>query len=199
QNCFPFVCDLATANDLPVFFKSQISNHQSRIITFFGMIPNFEPREILPKLASLIRPKDLLLFGANLAPGKNYTSGMKEILPQYDNPQTRDWLLAFLLDLGIEKSDGRLKFEIATGDFGLKRFAANFHFKRAWQIEIENESFNFKSGGKIRLFFFLSLNAGTRCKNSCPAQIKSLRTMDCKIRRGRRFHLSQKKIRIIRG
>jgi uncharacterized SAM-dependent methyltransferase len=153
KNCFPFVCDLASANDLPAVFESPITNHQSRLITFFGMIPNFEPREILPKLASLIRPKDLLLFGANLAPGKNYTSGMKEILPQYDNPQTRDWLLAFLLDLGIEKSDGRLKFEIATGDFGLKRFAANFHFKRAWQIEIENESFNFKSGGKIRLFF----------------------------------------------
>jgi hypothetical protein len=117
------------------------------------MIPNFEPQEILPKLASLIRSKGFLLFSANLAPGKNYDAGMKKILPQYDNLPTRDWLMTFLLDLGIEKSDGKLKFEIATGNFGLKRFVANFRFKRARQISIQDETFNFKSGEKIRLLF----------------------------------------------
>ena len=66
------------------------------------MIPNFEPQVILPKLASLVRPADFLLFSANLAPGKNYAAGMKKILPQYDNAPTRDWLMTFLLDLGVE-------------------------------------------------------------------------------------------------
>ena len=127
KNCFPFVCDLATADDLPPIFDSRlvITIH---LVTFFGMIPNFEPQEILPKLASLIRPKDFLLFSANLAPGKNYAAGMKKILPQYDNAPTRDWLMTFLLDLGVEKSDGELRFEIAAGNFALKRFVANFHF-----------------------------------------------------------------------
>jgi uncharacterized SAM-dependent methyltransferase len=148
-NCFPAVCDLATTNDLQQFL---ITRHSS-LITFFGMIPNFEPQEILPKLASLIRPKDFLLFSANLAPGKNYGDGMEKILPQYDNTPTRDWLMTLLLDLGIERSDGGVKFEITTGSFGLKRFAANFHFKRARLIKIENEIFNFKSGERIRLFF----------------------------------------------
>ena len=90
KNCFPFVCDLATADDLPsvsamldAFGRRHAS--QRRLVTFFGMIPNFEPEEILPRLASLIRPKDLLLFSANLAPGNNYSAGMKKILPQYDN------------------------------------------------------------------------------------------------------------------
>ncbi len=82
KNCFPFVCDLATADDLQEFTRRL--RHPS-LVTFFGMIPNFEPQEILPKLASLIRPKDFLLFSANLAPGKNYAAGMKKILPQYDN------------------------------------------------------------------------------------------------------------------
>ena len=40
------------------------------------MIPNFEPQIILPKLATLVRPKDFLLFSANLAPGKNYAAGV---------------------------------------------------------------------------------------------------------------------------
>jgi L-histidine N-alpha-methyltransferase len=82
KNCFPFVCDLATADDLQ---KSLVTRYPS-LVTFFGMIPNFEPQDILPKLASLIRPKDFLLFSANLAPGKNYAAGVKKVLPQYDNP-----------------------------------------------------------------------------------------------------------------
>ena len=148
-NCFPFVCDLATANDLQ---KSLVTRHSS-LVTFFGMIPNFEPQEILPKLASLIRPKDFLLFSANLAPGDNYAAGMKRILPQYDNPLTRDWLTAFLLDLGIEKSDGEMRFEIAAGGLNLKRAVASFQFKRLRQIKMDAAVFNFKSGETIRLFY----------------------------------------------
>lgn len=153
KNCFPFVCDLAAMKASREIFDSRFTFHVSRIVTFFGMIPNFEPREILPKLASLVRPNDFLLFSANLTPGRNYTAGMKQVLPQYDNPPTRDWLMTFLLDLGIEKSDGELKFEINSGDFGLKRFVANFRFKRARQIKIEDAIFKFKPGEKIRLFF----------------------------------------------
>jgi L-histidine Nalpha-methyltransferase len=152
-NCFPFVCDLVTADDLPAVFDSRFTVHDSRLVTFFGMIPNFEPQDILPKLASLVRPKDFLLFSANLAPGKNYLRGLKKILPQYDNPQTREWLMTFLLDLGVGKRDGKLKLEIASGDFGLKRFVANYYFKHARQIKIENEGFIFKPGEKIQLFF----------------------------------------------
>jgi L-histidine Nalpha-methyltransferase len=149
QNCFPFVCDLATADNLQKFL---VIRHPS-VITFFGMIPNFEPSEILPKLAALIRPKDFLLFSANLAPGGNYAAGVKKILPQYDNPPTRAWLMTFLLELGVGKNDGRLKFTIEAGSFGLKRITARFHFTRACQVEIESERFEFHRGESIRLFF----------------------------------------------
>ncbi len=136
KNCFPSVCDLATADELNKFL---VTRHPS-LVTFFGMIPNFEPQLILPKLASLVRPKDFLLFSANLAPGKNYAAGVKKILPQYDNAPTRDWLMTFLLDLGVEQRDGRLQFAIETGDHGLKRIVARFHFARARRIEIEDQS-----------------------------------------------------------
>jgi len=139
KNCFPFVCDLATANDLPAVFGGQSPPNAARLVTFFGMIPNFEPQEILPRLAALVRPKDFLLFSANLAPRKNYADGMGKILPQYDNTPTRDWLMAFLLDIGVDKNDGKLKFTIEAGDFGLKRIIARFHFTRARRIEIESE------------------------------------------------------------
>jgi len=163
ENCFPFVCDLATADDLEKVVGSArcadqtpqhgIPTKTARLITFFGMIPNFEPQDILPKLASLIRPRDFLLFSANLAPGNNYAEGVKKILPQYDNALTRGWLMTFLLDLGVEQRDGELRFGIEAGRFGLKRVVARFHFRRPCRIEIEDEKFAFRRGENIQLFF----------------------------------------------
>ena len=153
KKCFPFVCDLATAKDLPAAINSRITHHASRIITFFGMIPNFEPRQILPKLTSLLRLNDFLLFSANLAPGNDYAAGMKKILPQYDNPLTRDWLSAFLFDLGVEARDGELRFTIETGGLGLRRVVARFHFHRAQRIKVGGREFSFARGEAIRLFF----------------------------------------------
>jgi L-histidine Nalpha-methyltransferase len=153
NRCFPFVCDLATADDLAVSLDSCITHHASRITTFFGMIPNFEPQRILPKLAALVRPKDYLLFSANLAPGTDYAAGLKTILPQYDNPLTRDWLMTFLLDLGVERGDGELRFSVETGAFRLRRVMARFHFRRTRRVDVGAETFTFRRGEAIQLFF----------------------------------------------
>jgi L-histidine Nalpha-methyltransferase len=163
KNCFPFVCDLATSDlregrrvgDLDIFGTAtrRPSQNAARLITFFGMIPNFEPDEILPKLAALVRKNDFLLFSANLAPGKDYVSGVKKILPQYDNELTHDWLLTFLLDLGIERDDGNLRFSIEEGALKLKRVIAIFHFSRAREISVHGEKFKFHRSDSIQVFF----------------------------------------------
>lgn len=153
KNCFPFVCDLATADDLPGVFSQSPTPKALRLVTFFGMIPNFEPRQILPKLTELLRPKDYLLFSANLAPGDNYAVGMEKILPQYDNPLTRDWLTGFLFDLGVEPRDGHVRFTVEIGGLGLRRVVARFHFRRARQIKVSGQDFSFARGETIRLFF----------------------------------------------
>jgi uncharacterized SAM-dependent methyltransferase len=153
QNCFPFVCDLASADSLAAIFARQSPRNAVRITTFFGMIPNFEPQKILPKLAALVRPWDFLLFSANLTPGGNYSTGVKKVLPQYDNPQTREWLMTFLLDLGVGNNDGIMKFKIESGGFGLKRIVTRFHFTRTSSIEIESKRFEFRAGDWIQLFF----------------------------------------------
>src|SRR5205814_1549652 len=75
EQCFPAVCDLAAMDDLRSFLTTPRPSprraiaQRRRLVTFFGMIPNFEPGDILPKLASLLAPSDVLLFSANLAPG----------------------------------------------------------------------------------------------------------------------------------
>jgi uncharacterized SAM-dependent methyltransferase len=162
EQCFPLVCDLANVNDLPAIFGTRTTHlsseavakedHAPRLPTFFGMIPNFEPEMILPKLVSLLEAQDQLLFSANLAPGRDYEAGVKKILPQYDNALTRDWLLAFLFDLGVEPRDGELRFDIEDRQ-GLKRIVARFHFAHSSAIMLDEERFEFKAGESIRLFF----------------------------------------------
>jgi uncharacterized SAM-dependent methyltransferase len=152
DHCFPVVCDLAGADDLPAIFAEHNTEHATRLITFFGMIPNFEPEMILPKLASLTGAQEGLLFSANLAPGRDYEAGVKSILPQYDNALTRDWLLAFLFDLGVDLRDGELRFNIEDVN-GLKRIVARFHFAHPRVITVEDERFEFRAGESIRLFF----------------------------------------------
>jgi uncharacterized SAM-dependent methyltransferase len=119
------------------------------------MIPNFEPQLILPKLAGLTRSGDYLLFSANLAPGSDYAAGVQRILPLYDNALTRDWLMSFLLELGVERDSGDLRFvvEEPPENGGLKRIAAYFDFARQCEVSVDTERFRFDAGESIRLFF----------------------------------------------
>jgi L-histidine N-alpha-methyltransferase len=150
---FPLVCDLATAGILARVLAGSCPPQSSRLFSFFGMIPNFEPEQILPPLARLIRRQDLLLFSANLAPGTDYAAAVARILPQYDNAPTREWLLTFLLDLGVERNDGELLMQVEPGAKALRRVVARFKFKRSRAIQVEGEKFSFRRGESVRLFF----------------------------------------------
>jgi L-histidine Nalpha-methyltransferase len=155
EDCSPLVCDLASADDLPKVLDALPVPDAARLVTFFGMIPNFEPEVILPRLAGLLRPADHLLFSANLTPGPDYAAGVQRILPLYDNALTRDWLMTFLLDLGVEANDGELRFAIEDdpAGSGLKRVTACFRFQRAREFRVDAQRFEFPAGESIRLFF----------------------------------------------
>ena len=155
ERCFPLVCDLASADDLPAVLGAVSRSAAARLITFFGMMPNFDPQAALPRLAGLLRPEDYLLLSANLAPGADYAAGVQGILPLYDNALTHDWLLTFLRDLGVAAADGELRFVIEDdpGRSGLKRVAAYFRFVRPTEIQVDAQKFAFAVGESIRLFF----------------------------------------------
>ena len=155
ENCFPVVCDLAQATDLDATFDIKHCEDAPRLITFFGMLPNFEQETILPRLISFLGPRDMLLLSANLAPGPDYEAGVRKILPLYDNSLTRDWLTTFLFDLGVEGTDGELGFSIEedSDGSGLKRVVARFVFNRERTVQIESDQFEFRRGESVRLFF----------------------------------------------
>jgi uncharacterized SAM-dependent methyltransferase len=151
--CHPLVCDLDSATVTNEIFAVQSGSPPVRLLTFFGMIPNFEPDAILPRLSNLVRPSDYLLFSANLAPGSDYAAGVRQVMPGYDNPSTRDWLLTFWHDLGVEPGDGELQFAIEDSAAKVKRIVADFFFTKRRTLLVYGERFEFEEGGKVRLFF----------------------------------------------
>jgi len=84
----------------------------SRLFTLFGVLPNLQPLPLLRRLTRQMKRGDLLLFSANLAPGRSGFAGAERILPQYDNPPTRRWLEAAVRRCRPKLPPGRLEFGV---------------------------------------------------------------------------------------
>ena len=152
ENLHGLVCDLATTTELAGALDS-FNASDRRLITLFGIIPNFEPAPLLSRVAALLRPGGLLLMSANLAPGPDYAAGVERVFSQYDNEPTRDWLLTLLLDLGFERDDGALRFTIQSDERQLRRITAEFELRQARDVRVFGESISFVNGERIRVFF----------------------------------------------
>jgi L-histidine N-alpha-methyltransferase len=148
----PLVLDLPASNDLPEFLNGFVPSAAKRIIAFFGMLPNFEPAEALEPLSAALLKDDILLLSANLAPGTDYASGVKKILPLYENDLTRRWLATALLDAGLDISPSDIEFSIeSVGEF--LRVEANYRFRKRQSIRLDREEFSYESGEMFRMFF----------------------------------------------
>lgn len=145
------VADLREAADLGGVWD-RWTGRVPRIFTFFGMLPNFMPGEVMPSIASWLRPGDVLLFSANLAPGADYQEGCEKILPLYDNAATRTWLSAVLEDLGIPASSFELNCRIASGG-KWKRVEVWAEFLRDAEVRMDGKTYEFTEGKRMRLFF----------------------------------------------
>lgn len=150
----PIVCDLLHAGDL-MYHIDQEQRPGTRILTFFGMIPNFYPGQILPILSNFIKHQDLLLFSANLAPGNDYSKGIQTILPQYNNDLTKDWLITVLTDVGVNPDDGIIKFEIEPDQEypDVHRITAYFELKRDVSFKLDRNLIQWQVGERVCLFF----------------------------------------------
>jgi hypothetical protein len=85
----------------------------------------------------------------------DYAAGVARVLPLYDNLPTRDWLWTVLLDLGLERNDGEMKFTVASCplEAGLLRIEAGITFARACRVEYAGRRYEFAPGDAFRLFY----------------------------------------------
>jgi L-histidine N-alpha-methyltransferase len=146
------VCDLA-GTPSKEFFGTVAGTAGVSIYSFLGMIPNFEPDEILPYLKGLLGQDDLLVFSANLSPGKDYREGTEKILPLYNNRETREWLQTILFDFGCDETTGKLTIQIEETASKLLRVAATYQFHKAFTFSLDDQKYAFDEGEAFGLFF----------------------------------------------
>lgn len=122
----PIEADLEAQPALLPWLAEQDGGDLPRLVTCFGMIPNFDPETFPRYLAGLVRPQDGLLFSANLSPGGLAADGPR-ILRQYDNPEARAWYRGALEALGIVSSD----FTLAVASHPLATDGSR------WQVTVD--------------------------------------------------------------
>lgn len=150
----PVATDLSEASRCMIDFQSIDEN---RIVLFFGILPSIERRKAFQILKSIYQPTDFLLMSANLAPGGDYLEGVKQVLPQYDNAETKDWLLSFWETLKVSKVAGNIDFEIGNEmrdeqfHSDLMRIQAIYRFVQSVSIEGPHGEHRFDQGDKLRL------------------------------------------------
>lgn len=155
SDCVPCVLDLAGTADWRRALAVGLQPGVRRLVTFFGMLPNFLPGQVLPQLAGLLDAGDALLVSANLAPGADYAAGVQQVLPLYDNDLTAEWLFAVLADRGLARADGQMAFRVVPCPqrSGLLRIEGNFTFTRACSLWHAGQEHRFLAGEQFGLFY----------------------------------------------
>ncbi len=156
--CTPVVCNLDDTADLAVWLKSsyrKFSSDTQRIFLFLGILPNMETDRAHRCLRHLLQPEDFLVVSVNLAPGPDHDKSMRKILLQYDNPETRDWLLVLLDELDIPREAGKLHFEIpgSPNQGEPLQIRVIFRFNQSVRIMLDDTIYHFRKNENLGLFF----------------------------------------------
>lgn len=79
--------------------------HPRVVWSCLGILPNVDADHLLPLLARLAGPRDVVLLSTNLSPAP-HPDAVPRIVPQYDNDEARAWYQGALAALGA--ADARL-------------------------------------------------------------------------------------------
>lgn len=156
QNTAGLSIDLETVSDWGTVFNSWRADEQTAGFTFFGMVPNWEPRTALKGLAHSMRPGDLAWISFNLAPGTDLDVGAEQVFHQYNNQQTECWISSALEDIGFPMDSGKIEWGIhAVKDASVeaRKIQADWEFEEDTDWEWSGKLWSWRKGNRIRLFF----------------------------------------------
>jgi uncharacterized SAM-dependent methyltransferase len=150
----PLIADLEGLESLNSWLDAKLDKSVPRLFTCFSVLPNFRPNTLLGRLAKWMREKDRLLVSVNLAPGDD-PKWADRILPQYDNAETRKWLLTTLDQGGVSPSSGKLEFttETCQEDARTLKIAARWQFQSESNFFVNDSPVEFHQGTSMELFF----------------------------------------------
>jgi hypothetical protein len=152
------VCDLAESAFLADWLD-RVAGRENlpRLITFFGLAPNLEPSVVTRLFRAILRPGDILLASAHLAPvGDNVQlpAAMRSVFPQYDNPETVAWLTAALECWDLQDRVDPPEMKIGEIE-GVPAFIAVARWKTSEPFERWSQRFSPNKEEPLRLFHSL--------------------------------------------
>jgi uncharacterized SAM-dependent methyltransferase len=146
--CLPVVGDFE-ASDFADKLPAPLPDEQ-RIVLFFGILPNIRYQQARSSLSKLLRKEDVLIVGTNLVPHR-----IEDILPQYDNPETCEWLTLLLKQFEFDITAGEFQFSIGQDPDmnALKRIEARYGFKKSVTIQFQGKSYTIGADTSWLIFF----------------------------------------------
>jgi len=151
--CLPRIADLDALEDWSTL-GAGLPAREQRVILFYGLLPNLDPRVVGSGLQALLRPADILLMSANLASGESYEAGVRAALPLYDNALTRGWLSMALEDLGFILPEGswRVGIEPSPSLPGLLSVGFEFVPARSVALNVAGIQIDWPPGKALGVF-----------------------------------------------
>lgn len=124
--------------------------NEERMILFFGVLPNIRYSQAKTSLFKSLRKGDILVAGTNLVPNH-----IENVLPQYDNPETCEWLQMLLHQFQFDLKAGEIQFSIGQDPDleALKRIEARYVFRENVVIEFQGKSHRIEANTSWLIFF----------------------------------------------
>jgi uncharacterized SAM-dependent methyltransferase len=140
---FGVVADLVSVEEVDFL------NDAETLFLLFGLIPNLEPPAFL-KLLQRWKIKNGVM-SVNLVSEE----GMKEILLQYDNLLTKQWLSLLPQDLGftVRPEEIEITWQPCPHFPEFCRIEANYYLRENTNIYFSGENFSFEKREKLQLFY----------------------------------------------
>ncbi|MBX7157598.1 MAG: L-histidine N(alpha)-methyltransferase [Verrucomicrobiae bacterium] len=149
RTSFPQLKTFGVVADLVNVEEVDSLSDADTLFLLFGLIPNLEPPAFL-KLLQRWKIENGLI-SVNLASERK----MKEILPQYDNLLTKQWLSLLPQDLGftVRPEEIEIAWQSCPHFPELCRIEASYYLREDTEIYFAGETFSFKKGEKLQLFY----------------------------------------------
>lgn len=152
--CAPLVVDLSVEPDLLPWFARQENEQSRRVLSCFGMLPNFPYRTFLPYLRRHLRPGDSLLLSANLSP-QPHAQSAAHIVPQYDNAFSHAWFMGLLESLGFAAT--RLQLTVTSAplqdDGHIWQIRAEARLLEAMTLTLDGTPYALQADETLHIFF----------------------------------------------
>ena len=133
-----------------------------RVVFFLGMLPNMDLGHAGRVLRAWTRPGDWVVASANLASPAECAAGLRGVLPQYDNAETRAWLSGFLewQGIGADRFDWTFGFEAVPAHAGsMARVTADAVLRSDVCLTVPgHEPVRWEAGRLVRVFHSLRMS-----------------------------------------